>query len=111
MRSASVCSAVALLAPARQTGAFGSFMTKPPSPKILRPLTEGAEYLMVMFLPPIAAVAVCAGLGCAESRVAAVRNAPQSVSGFICLVAPGFRIHAIDVLPQHFDSKSAGRLE
>src|SRR3989442_982902 len=43
-------------------GAVGSCITRPPSPKILRPRTEGAEYLIVMVLPPIVPVAVWAGL-------------------------------------------------
>jgi len=45
--------------------------TSPPSPKIFRPLTDGAEYLMVRVLPPSVPVAVCAGLGWAEIREAA----------------------------------------
>jgi hypothetical protein len=46
-------------------------------------LTEGAEYLMVTALPPMVAVAVCAGLGCAVSVVAAARRAPHSIIDFI----------------------------
>src|ERR1035437_9448936 len=58
--SPSVCRAVALFAPARQTVLSGCSASAPP--KIFLPLTDGAEYLMVMALPPSAAEVSIAGL-------------------------------------------------
>src|ERR1043166_1107913 len=46
----------------------------PPAPKILRPRTEGAEYLIVIFLP-LMVVAVSAGGLCATPRAAVIRSA------------------------------------
>ena len=67
MRSASVCSSVAAFAPARQTGYVGSFDTRLPGPKITRPRTDGAEYLIEIVLPLTVTLAVAAGLSCAET--------------------------------------------
>src|ERR1017187_7529110 len=58
--SPSVCRAVALLAPARQTVLSGCSASAPP--KIFLPLTDGAEYLMAMFLPPMVAEVSMGGL-------------------------------------------------
>ena len=58
--SPSVCRAVALLAPARHTVLSGCSASLPP--KIFRPLTDGAEYLIAMALPPIVADVSAAGL-------------------------------------------------
>src|ERR1039458_1250408 len=58
--SPSVCRAVALFAPARQTVLSGCSASAPP--KIFLPLTDGAEYLMVMALPPSVAEVSIAGL-------------------------------------------------
>src|ERR1700679_1698412 len=66
-KSASVWKAVALLAPARQMGAVGSCITRPPSPKIWRPRTEGAQYLITRVALPILPVAVSGGLVCAHA--------------------------------------------
>src|ERR1035441_2240602 len=58
--SPSVCNAVALFAPARQTVLSGCSASLPP--KIFLLLTDGAEYLMVMALPPSVAEASIGGL-------------------------------------------------
>src|ERR1035437_7754892 len=58
--SPSVCRAVALFAPARQTVLSGCSASAPP--KIFLPLTDGAEYLMAMALPPSVAEVSIAGL-------------------------------------------------
>src|SRR5258708_22006899 len=62
-RSASVWNAVAEFAPARQTGYVGSLLILPPSPNILRPLTDGALYFMDNALPPIVTEVWAGGLG------------------------------------------------
>src|SRR5271170_4681272 len=61
-RSASVWRAVASSAPARQTGHVGSWLMRPPGPNIARPRREGAEYLIVIALPPTVTEVCAAGL-------------------------------------------------
>src|ERR1700688_2162980 len=48
-------------------GAVGSCITRPPSPKIWRPRTEGAQYLITRVALPILPVAVSGGLVCAHA--------------------------------------------
>src|SRR5687768_11280320 len=76
MRSASVCSSVAPFAPARQTGYVGSFDTRLPGPKITRPRTDGAEYLIEIVLPLTLTLAVEARLSCAEALRGASKARP-----------------------------------
>src|ERR1700722_6786053 len=44
--------AVASSAPVRHRGEVGSLLTRPSGPNIWRPRSEGAEYLIVIDLPP-----------------------------------------------------------
>src|ERR1022692_4316493 len=77
--SPSVCRAVALFAPARQTVLSGCSASVPP--KIFLPLTDGAEYLMVMALPPSVAEVSIAGLAGGALLLGGSRRAAPSSWG------------------------------
>ena len=62
--SASVLSAVALFAPARQIGYVGSWLMIPFGPNAVRPRSDGAEYLIEIVFPPIETEVSAGGLGC-----------------------------------------------
>src|ERR1700733_10197079 len=83
IKSASLWKAVASFAPARQMGAVGSCITRPPSPKILRPRTEGAQYLMTSVALPILPVAVSGGLVCAHPVPRAANRTANNKKDFI----------------------------
>src|SRR5215472_14578755 len=75
---------VAALAPARQTGYVQSFESNPASPKIWRPRTEGAPYLMVTRLPSIVAEAFAGGLAKSNSAmpIRAMKNLGVLISDY-----------------------------
>src|SRR6185369_3031774 len=78
-RSPSFFNVVAAFAPARQIGYVGSRERRPPSPKILRPRTDGAEYCTDTDLPPRVAVAREGGLCCATSVAEAATAARATI--------------------------------
>src|SRR5882757_7463922 len=59
-------------------GAVGSPITCPPSPKICRPRTDGAQYLIVSVALPIFPVAVSGGLVCAHAGLRATSRLNQT---------------------------------
>src|ERR1700733_11250674 len=68
-------------------GAVGSLITRPPSPKICRPRTEGAQYLIVRVALPIFPVAVSGGLTCAHAGLRATIRLAHTRKYFIgCLL-------------------------
>src|SRR5215471_3818860 len=75
--SPSVCKAVALFAPARQTELSGC--SAPAPPKIFLPLTDGAEYLMVTTLPPMVAEVSFGGLAWPNATPATTASARRLV--------------------------------
>jgi hypothetical protein len=72
--------AVAALAPARHTGYVGSLLTTPPSPKICRPRTEGAEYFREIVLPATVTEACSGGLATAFPEPATWEYAKMAAS-------------------------------
>src|ERR1700741_4838349 len=68
-------------------GAVGSPIRSPPSPKICRPRTDGAEYLITKVALPIFPVAVSGGLDCAHAELRASIKLAQTRKYFIdCLL-------------------------
>src|ERR1035437_4087695 len=105
----SACRDVALFAPARHTVLSGC--SAPVPPKIFLPLTDGAEYLMVMFLPPRVAEVSMAGLAggafgafflgasWAEARPATTASARTPLSARVIFILVLRFLSSVSILP------------
>jgi hypothetical protein len=58
-------------------------MTRPPSPKIWRPRTDGAQYLITSIALPILPLAVSGGLVCAEAAHRVTSKPANTMKYFI----------------------------